>query len=294
MRRHHLVSRGYQRLFACGERILLCDKSTFVARCVGTRDAFVEKGFNAYLSDDGWNEDLEDEWMRLENLILPPIAALVRGDRGLDAEVDGSLKTLAAIHLVRSYAARALFDRILADHEAARATEWPTDPDLIAAFESQYGRSPNEGEIEERARELFDEHFGTNAFFVERLASMYNTAIDKFQTMHVQLVASNSRAATFCLGDSPVVHFSHDRMRVGLASGLAFLDADHCFMPIAPHLGMMLTTQPEEHQTVAPFIMAELNSISWRGARRLLALQPDADPSRALGHAFTVVHCPGS
>jgi hypothetical protein len=226
--------------------------------------------------------------MRLENLILPPITSLARGGRALDAEVDAALKTLAAVHFVRSYAARALFDRILADHEVARFEVWPDDPKLVAAFRMQYGRTPVEGEIAERARALFEEHFGTNAFFVERVASLYNQAIQKLRTMYVQLIASNSRTAMFCLGDNPVVPFSRDRMRVGLAGGLAFMDADHCLMPIAPHLAMMLTTAQEDHASVAPFLVAELNSLTWRGAQRFVALHPDADPARVLRRPFTV------
>src|SRR5690349_3262968 len=98
-RRHHLVSRGYLRNFADGERVLLCSKATRTGKLVGTRDTFVESHFGSVLTDTGWNDEIEDEWTRLEDEALPSVRRLISGERG--EHQLAAAKVLAAIHFVR-------------------------------------------------------------------------------------------------------------------------------------------------------------------------------------------------
>jgi hypothetical protein len=94
-RRHHVVSRGYQRFFADGERVLLIDKNTRTYKEVGTRDTFVEAHFNSWRTQAGWDDSLEDQWQRIEGLVLPDVRVLLAGAGG--EQQRESAKILAAV-----------------------------------------------------------------------------------------------------------------------------------------------------------------------------------------------------
>ncbi len=86
-KRHHIVSRGYQRFFADGDRIRVTDKAVLAGRTrrlpepIGTRDAFVRKHFCGHLDATGQHVDvLEDEWTRLESMALPHVRRFIDGD----------------------------------------------------------------------------------------------------------------------------------------------------------------------------------------------------------------------
>jgi hypothetical protein len=95
------------RHFADGKHLQLFDKRTgqVIPRRVGTRDAFVEAGFNRCFTDDGYSDELEDRWAKLEGELLPWIRRLLDGDRGHDART--AARVFGALHFARSYGFRA-------------------------------------------------------------------------------------------------------------------------------------------------------------------------------------------
>src|SRR4051794_30457949 len=107
---HHIVSEGYQRLFATTEGIRLVDKDTSTARVVGTKGAFARKHFSSYLRDGSWSDELEDEWATRESYALPHARHLNAGARTRESR--NAIKILAALHYVRSYAFEEMLRRI--------------------------------------------------------------------------------------------------------------------------------------------------------------------------------------
>ena len=73
---HHIVSEGYQRLFATADGIRLIDKETMRAKVAGTKSTFARKNFSSYLKDGAWSDELEDEWATRENWALPLVRQL--------------------------------------------------------------------------------------------------------------------------------------------------------------------------------------------------------------------------
>ena len=59
-KRHHVISRGYQRFLGHGECIVLIDKETRHYKEVGTRGTFVEAHFNSWRTDAGWDTSIRD------------------------------------------------------------------------------------------------------------------------------------------------------------------------------------------------------------------------------------------
>jgi hypothetical protein len=280
-RRHHVVSRGYQRHWTNGgERIEHISKADLSSRAVGTGDAFVRPGFNAVLTDDGADEHLEDEWARLENLLLPIARDLMAGRS--DAEdplVATAIKSLIAVHWVRSFA---LQERILKDylsHQAEAVAEWPAEPRLLDGFRQQYRRIPESGEIEGTIEGMFVRRRKSNEFFVEHMVSLYGQAMEYFMPCNVE-VARIRGPLELVTGDSPVV--LSDGIRVGQETGLGLLEADLVYMPLGPRTGVSLITGETREIDVYPLGVQMMNRLTWRNTRAYLAARPGSDWRRAL------------
>jgi hypothetical protein len=279
-RRHHVVSRGYQRFFADGERILLCDKATRTARSVGTADAFVQGRFNSYLTGNVWLDELEDEWARIENAALPHVRRLIcRSILGPDEEA--AVKVLAAVHFVRSYSLRDVFDRIFAETAATAPSGIASKKKIQRAYRRQHGRDAQPGEIEAHISERLEGLYDSNRLFVEQMVSSQSKALAIFEQLHLQLLRPVGSRIQLITGDTPLVIF--DDSRVGLNAGVALGTALRRYMPLAPTLGVMFTTAREADQHISSLRAQELNWYVWRAAQKKVAGHPTADLSRSLG-----------
>lgn len=285
-KRHHIVSRGYLRFFAEGERILLCDKTTRAAKPVGTADAFVRSRFNGYLTDNGWLDEVEDEWSRRENVVLPQVRRLIAGGR-IGREERVAVKVLAAIHFARSYGLRELFERTFWEHAETALPQIAGKPNVVLAFERQYGHQPEEGEIEAVLAQRWKDMYEDNRLFVDRMVHTHNKALDRFASFHLQLIRPISDRVEFITGDSPTVIFD-DEGRVGTKSGLGLYAASHLYMPLARHLGVALTDQPGDHLVVSVSGVQQLNQYVWRAAHRQVAAHPKAVLGRCLATSVTM------
>lgn len=285
-RRHHVVSRGYLRAFAEGERTLLCDIERGAASLVGIRDVFVYARFNSFRTQLGWIDDLERDWARIESIVLPVVRGLVAGSVGRDDRE--AAKVLCALHTARSYSYHEVFGRIADAHAIDAPKEIAESEDVLRAFRGSHARDPEPGEIEATARELFIELLDDNSLLVERMANTYNTVLERFHPLFVQLLYPISPSVRLATGETPAVHFDRPALRVGLRSGLALFEADHFYMPLAPTIGMMLTTNEEDDEEMSPVVTRRMNSLVYRGAKRFVICHPSDDPARCFGKPFEV------
>lgn len=281
MRRHHVVSQGYQRLFADGKRIRLVWKDSGQSKLVGTRDAFVERGFHAVHADGESSDALEDEWARVERLALPGLRAAASGHQSPDT--DYAIKAMMAMQWARSYAVREMFGLVFDRNRSRAATDLAQSEHLPVLFEDQYGRPPHPGEIEEYVHGRLEEMRHGNALFVERIAHLHNKAVERFAELHVQLVMVGRPVFGFLTSDNPVV--ISDGARVGVQSGLALLDACHVYMPLSRWAAALLTTGNEGSAVGNPMTVQILNNLTWRNSLTQLASHPSEDWLRALGRS---------
>jgi hypothetical protein len=283
-RRHHVVSRGYQRFFADGERVLLIDKLRRTYKEVGTADCFVEDHFNSWIGDTGWEDDLEDEWQRLENMILPQVRSLVN-ERGTDDQRE-ACKILAAIHFARSYVLREMQSTIGEIAILGEADRMAGDPIYIGAFTEQLGHAPLPGEIESYIADLWADLTANRRFLQERTVYAYTSALDMFKPRQVQFLYSREHLG-FVLGDTPLITGDSQLFKVSVTDGIALGEAVQIWMPVTSGCSMLLhwgTDQelPKDGR-LSPYQVQQSNWVSWRAARRFLICHPDQNPMRAFG-----------
>lgn len=279
-KRHHIVSRGYQRLFADGERIHLIDKSTLKYKPAGTRDAFWRKHFNSYRQDGQWSDELEDEWQIRENLSLPAARRIAnRKDKSDDREL---IKVLVAVHYSRSYVMDMLIQREFDRLQERFPTDMAASDRLHAKFTEQYGRDPDVGELEALANERVAALIEGRSFNVEQMAEGFNKTLEILEPFHVQLVWPQSRQLHFLFADMPVTH-SHDDGRIGGLGGVALGDATQIYLPLSPWALILFTHKPFADCPLVDHQVVQLNRRTWDGAVRFLGAHPDTKIGRSLG-----------
>jgi hypothetical protein len=280
---HHIVSEGYQRLFATADGIRLIDKETMRAKVVGTKSAFARKNFSSYLKDGAWSDELEDEWATRENWALPLIRQLNSNVRSRDDEKIGALKVLAAIHYVRSYA----FEKMLLD---LMAEQLEVMPDRLAseegareAFTRDYRRPPEPGEIEQIVVEQWTQRTDGRAFLLERMADGFGKTFKILEPLYVQLVWPKKSQVDFVFADGPLVHSANDG-RLTALGGVALGDADQIYFPIGPQLMVMFMTRPDKFADGAISVeqVQLINGKSWRAAIRMVGAHPATNVKRSL------------
>ena len=282
---HHVVSEGYQRLFADGSSIVLVDKHTLIARRVGTKGAFAKKHFCSYIRDGTWSDEIEDEWSWRESATLPCARRLIAGGR--EPADRNTLKTLAAIHYVRSFGFEAILEGIMVNQRASLPKRFAAKQSARDAFMADYGRQPALGEIEQLVDEQWLHHFGGRTFLVREMAEGYNKTMAMLEPLHVQLVWPHRRGREFVFGDIPVVHYT-DAGRLGAIPGdgrrpVALGNSDHIFFPLAPRLGALFTSRPFADAPLTHDQVEMLNRKSWALAMRFLGAHPATNVKRATG-----------
>jgi hypothetical protein len=276
---HHVVSRGYQRLFASGEQLLYIDWVAKTFKLIGTRDAFAEKHFNSWKTVTGWNDDLEDEWQRVENVVLPRVRRLLSGAENTgDRE---AVKVLAAIHFARSYAFRDAHERIgvqLAEEFGASSTG---DEEFRRLYAADKGHDPEPDEIETYIKDRMRDLREDGSHFLERMVAAYEFGLGHFEPMHVQLLHARGRVG-FVLGDTPLVAIDTLGFRVGIRDRLALGDANAIAMTLGRRTAMTLWGQdrrPDPDQQLDRISVQRLNLLVARATQRYLACDPAMDPT---------------
>lgn len=278
--RHHILSRGYQRFFADGDQIRLIWKNERRDRLVGTRDAFVVEHFGSIRLPDGthWNE-LENEWSRMENVALPQIRKFIAGERSTATEY--AVIILAALHWVRSYAVRAVFDRVYATSFRDALGELEHSDFLRNSFLEDVGRLPAPGEISLYIRDYVE--YSGQLLWMEILVSSYNDVQEHLLTGTVQRIVASHPEVGFVTGDCPVVNMDSTLLRVGPLHGdLAFGDSNMLYMPLSPRVAVGFPKRVQPDLIVSPLGAQILNQVIWRNAVGYLAAHPGQDWKRCL------------
>ncbi len=280
--RHHVVSRGYLRLFADGERVCLVDKTTRTfRRFTSTRGVFVESQFNSTRTSAGWDDSLEDGWQNIEAIVLPRVRRLMQ--RAAEEEDREAALVLAAVHFARSYALREAQGRIALEVVRERAPLLERDPNLLAIFENEKGRPPVSGEIGRAVQNSMALMTNQRTIHIDGMVRAYEFALKRFLPSQAQLLYT-SGAVGLVTGDTPLVFSDSSLMRLGTRGGVALGDAEVVYMPLARNVGMMLwSKEPPPDVDLTPADAQRLNWLVWRSARRFLVCHPSADPSRLLG-----------
>ncbi len=280
---HHIVSEGYQRLFATADGIRLIDKETMRAKVVGTKSAFARKNFSSYLKDGAWSDELEDEWATRENWALPLVRQLNENARARDDEKIGALKVLAAIHYVRSYAFEKMLLNLMAEQLEVMPDRLASDEHAHGAFVRDYGRPPESGEIERIVVEQWTQRTEGRAFLLERMADGFGKTFNILEPLYVQLVWPKKSQVDFVFADGPLVHSATDG-RLTALGGVALGDADQIFFPIGPQLMALFMTRPKTFADGAiPVEQVQLiNGKSWRATMRMVGAHPATNVKRSL------------
>lgn len=112
---------------------------------IGVKDAFVERGFNAFHDFPGNAvERVEGDWARIEQDAFPALAAAEAGERS--EEIDAAVKAIAAMHFARSYGHRDASEAFFSVYQES-GFELDVDAVYRDAFILQFGRAPRPGEI---------------------------------------------------------------------------------------------------------------------------------------------------
>jgi hypothetical protein len=278
-RKHHVVSAGYQRFFGDDTgRLRLVEKATrtAIARLVGVRDAFVQEHFNSITDDDGHRSDeLESEWERLERFALPRVREL--DPHQVSEADDAAIKVLMAIHFARSYAARAMHDRLAAQTLSDYDERMRHNAQLKSLYRREQGRDPEPGEVEGLAAEIWGRHQATNKLFVDTMSRAHNFAVERFRPLGIDLVVPAHPNVQFGTGDTPVVVTNRTMTILGPLQGLALGDSDFVYMPLRRDLGAVLTTRTPLVVSVSGVQAQLLNGLVWRNAIRQVACHPEDD-----------------
>lgn len=279
-RRHHVVSKGYQRGFAdSDDRILLVDKVTGEARPVSVRDSFVRRGFNLRRDAEGEDEELEDEWARLESGAIP-IVRSVAASGNIDKRADLELKVLLAVHFARSFESRRIYEDLFQDHRR-RVLENVDAEKLRQAFYQDHGRHPSDEELKAAMQTFLDDWHRSNQFFIERMVEFHNWLLEFLRPKHLQAVRARAGPVEFITGDVPVVRCSNDGRQINVA----ILDADTIYFPIGRWCAVAVSTKPRGAVLLDRIGVAKCNSLIWRSSQRHIACHPSADWRRCLGQA---------
>jgi hypothetical protein len=280
--RHHLVSRGYLRFFAKGEQLLLIDLKAHTYRPVGTRDAFVKANFNSWLSDEGWNDEVERVWHGVETDAIPAVAKL------LDGETDDvhrmAAKELAALHLARSYSYDIVHKRILEQVIAAEMELAERDPYYAQLYARDAGHAFVPGELADRVKVVGEALKSQRRFFLDRMLYLFQRTREFLAPLQVQLVYA-PQAMSFLTGDTPVITSDKRGFRLGFRQGLALGDTAGVFMPLGRRVGMDLRTHdaPADRE-LAPWEVQLLNLFVARAALGFLGCHPDDKPEALLAN----------
>ena len=277
---HHVVSEGYQRLFASPSGIRLLDKQARTARVVGTKSAFARKRFSSYVKNGRWSDELEDEWSTRENFALPHIRRLISGAR--DESARDAVKVLAAVHYVRSYAFEIVLQRIMDQEATVAPSRMAAKVEVVRAFETDYGRLPRAGEVEQLVLERWMDLTDSRRLLIGEMAEGFNKTMNLLQPLRVQLVWPRKKNnSQFIFGDTPVVHYAKDG-RVSVLGGLALGDANRILFPLSPYLAALFTKGEFGDGAVDPDVVQSLNRKVWQAAVRFVAAHPDTNLKRSL------------
>lgn len=280
-RRHHLVSRGFQRAWtADGKRLHLVDIEQRTAKLVGTRDAFWAKHLLTVLTQEGPTSTAEQSFGRVESAALPNVRRFVEhGDR--DEMAEASVRALVALQWARSGSLTGMMRRILRESMDDFVEELEGDEGLGKLYLAHYGRTPDKDDVRRELQISGQAMTDANEFFVDRILHHYNVARAMFSALYSQRVTmTRPGRVDLVFADSPVIVMGG---KVGTATQVIPLkQADTLWCPLSPEVAVSLSTEPIEDLVITPIGAQLLNQDTLRYAQRYLGAHPRTDLDLAL------------
>ena len=286
---HHVVSAGYQRLFAEGELILYIDKKLRQAHRIGVKNAFRVRHFTSVNTDllgdlqvpsTGWDNKLETTLSGFEDQILP---ALKRLSSGTEEPTDfWRASQGVALHMTRSYGLYDIHAEVYPQWAPSAVDELLAQPDVVEGYSELFGHLPTRDDIFAVYR-----RFGkSRAPFLEAMKQLFMRLQLHFYRMRASLAVAPSGYG-FVYGDSPVLYW--DGLKLGLRERAQWGRASEFFMPISRTHGLFLhwgTRASTVH--LAPSECVKQNNLEWRATKRFLGCHPEDDPSVLLDRSIEV------
>ena len=280
-RRHHLVSRGFQRAWtADGERLLLVDIEHRTVKLVGTRGAFCMANLLTIVTEAGRNSRAEQAFGRVESESLPNVRRFVEdGDR--DEEAEAGVRAIVALQWARSASLIRLMRKILEESMNDFVAELEADERLTAAYLTEYGRRPEVADVRRELRISADALTAANEFFVERVVHHYNWAAEWLSKLYSQRVTMRRPGRIdLVFADSPVIVKAGTQ---GSATRVIPLrQADTLWCPLSPEVAVAMSTKPIEDVVLTPYGAQLLNQDTLGYAQRYIGAHPRTDIDRAL------------
>jgi hypothetical protein len=274
-RHNHVVSAGYLRYFADDGRIRLVELDGPIDKVLPVRSVLKETDFSVIRMPEGFDDQVEKGWGRIEGLALPHLKGIGLG-YPLTDEQDAAIKALVALHFSRAYGAKQLFDETWEAHMGAFVQRSGDDDELNEAFVEDYKRAPMEGEIERLTAKHVESKKHTNLSWVETQLANYEKMLDRLIPLRIERGIAAGVTTQFLTSDSPFVLQSGDQ--VGTTGQIPFENADGFFMPITKNCIVAFSTTPER-PAVTMFNekgVREINTKVCRAAERFVVAWPKA------------------
>lgn len=273
----HWVSQAYQANFGTVEkRLAILDIATgeFLPKTRAIRRNFCEEGFTTYLEDGKRDQRLEDAFAGLETTVLDQIRKVSATNRGPEMKVQ--VVHLFAIHLVRNPTYKALYDKIAAEVRASEIATIAAEPSLPAAFERDFGRPPNEGELLDLALQQYDALHAHPGTVLGSMVRQHDLMAEKLNSLNMQVVTIDPLLPGFTIGDTPIVHGHPATDRYGFRDRLALMDASFVFGPLTRRVGVCFSSRNLPSVRVKTKRMLNtLNGLTIRAASAEVACHPD-------------------
>lgn len=269
----HWVSKGYQKHFADNmHRVAILD--TRRGKVITKRPIkgnFCRRGFTTYLDRTGrTNRQLELAFSGIEGYVLNQIRTISPDNCGPD-EI-AAVANLFAIHMVRNPTFKNMHEKIMREFRANSIPGFAEREDLLARFEAQFERQPNDGEIQQLVFNTYDDFASDPATAVESTARQHDQIAERLNQFYMQLITIAPGLPGFAIGDVPIVHAQTSSGKYGFRDRLAVLDANLIIAPLDRTTAACFTAKPfpttilDSRQDVdtinAVFIRAALNEVA--------------------------------
>ena len=248
---------------------------------IGTKDAFVRRHFLRVTVKGVSNDDAEDEFGRIENLVLPTIRH-IRAGTTIGPDQDQSVKAAMSMLWARSFALEVSRERIHREVVVEFRSNASADDELRRRFVRDRGRQPEPGDLEALVEQAAARMAKDRVHDVAAMVMAHNWAIERFRDLHVVAYQASPRQQ-FITSDNPVM-ISRDGstlLEVGAQNRVAMGDANFIFMPLSPIVAVCLTQRAESGDELLPEQMYRLNNAMWRNAVARIACHPSFDWSKA-------------
>ncbi len=273
-KRHHYVSKFYQKNFSDSNRVILYDKLCGSnPHKLNISNALIANLDNTWYDNGVPNNELESEWADLESDLAPTLNRLNNNIHSFSPDDDDKiLIKLAANLFVRSRSATISFNEdagmsrklteLIADQAETQQDILDSidfnsicyDPYIQDSIKMQirynakgfrgefikhHGRNPIKGEIRSFVEIVASRHEDSRLPIIESRRESNHMAEQLLSRYNVQLVVAKDSSIGFSFSDTPVVQVHRDD-RVGPLSGFGLLDSERIFLPIGRSLRFVL------------------------------------------------------